>query len=72
MLTRFIARVHGRFESATAVEPDSASRSALLRALSALPETQRARIGVLPVAVGEQSGRQRFARHCAQQRVPVQ
>ncbi len=61
VLTRFIARVHGRFESATAIEPDSASRSALLRALSALPETQRARIGVLPVAVGEQSGRQRFA-----------
>ena len=61
VLTRFIARVHGRFESATAIEPDSASRSAMLRVLSALPETQRGKIGVLPVAVGEQAGRQRFA-----------
>ena len=61
VLTRFIARVHGRFESATAIEPDSASRAALLQVLSALPETQRERIGVLPIAIGEQSGRQRFA-----------
>jgi len=61
VLTRFIARVHGRFDSATAIEPDSASRSAMLRVLSALPETQRSKIGVLPVAVGEQAGRQRFA-----------
>jgi len=61
VLARFIDACGGRFENAMAVEPDAASRAALLRRLAGLTGEGDHRIGVLPVAVGEQTRRQRFA-----------
>lgn len=61
VIERFVDAVAGRFDNVMAVEPDAGARAVLLRRLAGFPSELSRRIGVLPVAVGEQTRRQRFA-----------